>query len=78
MSNLPEEVERLRVEGSDWYLAPWDAWHVVDRWWTDKPIYRSYLTVRAPNGKLACIAWDGETETWSLREEGTRAELDGQ
>jgi hypothetical protein len=71
VSSLPEEVERLRTEAGDWYLAPWDAWHVVDRWWTDHPIHRCYLTVRAPNGKLACIGWDGDTETWSLREDGS-------
>jgi hypothetical protein len=59
----------LIAENEDWLIRVEEAWRVVDRWWTDRPVNRSFLTLRAPNGCAVAVCWDGENETWSLVEE---------
>jgi hypothetical protein len=46
-----------------------DRWRVVDQWWTDEPVDRLFMVVRAPTGDKMAVRWDSGTSTWSLREE---------
>lgn len=51
----------------EWELVPVDSWRVVDKWWTDKPVNRSFMTVRAPDGTTVCLSWDASTKEWQAQ-----------
>jgi hypothetical protein len=53
-----------------------ESWRVVDLWWTDAPIDRYFLALRAPNGAMCCVGWDDSTGTWSLKEEESDGETE--
>jgi hypothetical protein len=63
----------MLAENADWLIRPEEAWRVVDLWWTDQPINRSYLTLRAPNGRAVAVCWDSQIETWSFMGEKVEA-----
>jgi hypothetical protein len=56
-------------ENTDWYLRAEEGWTVIDKWWTDEQERRSYIVLRAPNGKTAAVCWSYPEEAWSLIEQ---------
>jgi hypothetical protein len=50
---------------SDEWITVEDSWRIVDRWWTDEPQERFFLSLRAPNGETIAVSWDKENR-WMM------------
>ena len=56
--NAPRAVNRQEV------ALVREEWRVLDRWWTDQPITRSYFEVVLGSGENAVVYRDEEAERW--------------
>jgi hypothetical protein len=50
-------------------IEPVDEWRIVDKWWTDSPERKYWITLRAPDGATASICYLGDGN-WEIRELG--------
>jgi hypothetical protein len=41
-----------------------EEWRVVDRWWTDEPVYRRYFDVVLETGENAVVYYDDDGGAW--------------
>jgi hypothetical protein len=41
-----------------------EEWRVVDRWWTEEPVYRRYFDVVLETGENAVVYHDDDTGSW--------------
>jgi hypothetical protein len=55
---MPEAIDRIRV------AALRDEWRVVDRWWTEDPVERSYFEALLETGQNVVVFRDEANGAW--------------
>ena len=69
--NAPRPVlVEAHVDGTPWRVNRQpvglvrEEWRVVDRWWTDEPVRRTYFEVVLADGRNAVVFRDEERGGW--------------